>query len=70
MIHLVRFIVFTAVFFIGYKIYPIILEDELLREVTGAGLIALLVVGIYAFIENREKNDYDDKKTNIRDRST
>ena len=54
MLHLIRLIIFAIIFFIGYKVFPLIWEDQLGREIAGALLAGFIVVVAYALYENRE----------------
>jgi hypothetical protein len=66
MIHLVRLVFFTVMFFIAYSLYQLfevqidkLLANETFREISVAGLVALVTVIGYAIYENWEKKEDD-----------
>ena len=64
MLHLIRFILFTALFFGNYKVYPYIVSNVLALELTICAFVSLIVVITYALYENWEKKE--DVRNNIR----
>ena len=68
MLHLIRFILFTAFFFGLYKLYPYILASELALQLTACAALGIILVAVYALYENWEKKD--NVKNNIRGRSS